>query len=480
MLRSWTSGPLAAIALSVAMAGPALAAPALDRTQVPGPGPVRPFQFPDWEEHKLSNGLPVLIVVRHDHPLVSLQYVIRGGADTDPLGKSGLARLAAAVWTKGTEALTATAIDDTFEFYGASLVASARRQATELDLSTPSEHFGTLLPLLADIVLHPALPESQVAQQREQEVTELQQSEEKVGELADRALMDRLFPGHPYSQMIDGSRKSVGGLTRADVAAFFKSQLVPANATLIVAGDVTPKTLLPQLEKLFGTVPAGKAPVVTVAAPKALGKTTITVIDKPGAVQSALRVATLGLTPKDKDADAWEVANALLGGLFTSRLNLNLRETKGYTYGAGTRFSRWQQPGYIAARTSVDAKFTVPAVGEILKEIERIQREPVTTEELNKAKQYLIGTYANSYETANDIADAIADLKLLGLPVSYVRGYRDRIAKVTVADVLRVSKRFLDPQRLTVVVAGDAKQFDGLQAYGPVTQIKAEAVAAMP
>ncbi|MBC7544983.1 MAG: insulinase family protein [Candidatus Sericytochromatia bacterium] len=491
MTRSILPSVLAALFVCGAMTGPTLAATAkrspppaatkpLDRALVPGAGLIRPFLFPEWQETRLSNGLPVLIVTKHDNPVVSLQYVLRGGADTDPAGKSGRATLAAAVWTKGTAKQTSTAIDDMFEFYGASLSATASRNATEIALATPSEHFLTLLPLVADIALHPSLPEGEITRARDLAVTELRQSEDKVADLADRALMGTLFPGHPYGQMTQGAVKSVEAMTRTDLSGFFQNQLVPANAMLIVSGDVTPRTLLPQLEKLFGKTPAGKAPVVTVPTPNAVGAMSITVIDKPGAVQSALRVATLGLTAKDKDADAWEVADAMLGGLFTSRLNVNLRETKGYTYGAGTRFSRWSQPGYIQARTSVDAKYTVPAVGEILKEFARIRQEPVSAAELNKAKQYLIGTYANAYETVNDIGDEIATLKLLGLPGSYVREYRDRIAKVTAADVLRVSKRFLDPAHLTVIVAGDAKQTQGLQEFGKVTLVPAATLVAKP
>lgn len=466
--------------LAVLVAPLASAAANLDRTKVPGPAPVRPFPFPSWTEHRLSNGLPVIIVERHRNPVVSFRYILKGGADTDPVGKAGRAALAAELWTKGTAKHTAAQIDETAEFYGAVLRAGADRQSVELALNTASDHFGTLLPLVAEVAQGPTLPETEVAQARELAVTELKQAADKVGDLADRALMAQMFPNHPYGQMVRGSVASVGRLGRADLQAYFRDNLQPANAMIVVSGDVQPKALLAQLDRLFGQTKAGKAVATRVPATKPTTKMTITVIDKPGAVQSALRVAAPGLTARDKDVDAWEVANAILGGLFTSRLNANLREAKGYTYGAGSRYTKWQQPGYVAARTNVETQYTVPAVGEILKEFARMRQEPVSAAELAKAKAYLIGTYPGNFETAADVAEAVTSLKLLDLPVDTVRKYRERVNAVTVADVQRVSKRFLDPSRLTLVIAGDAKATGGLQAYGPVVTVKAETQIARP
>jgi zinc protease len=469
------------LALLALLAAPvASAAGSLDRTKVPGPAPVRPFQFPSWQEHRLSNGLPVIIVERHNNPVVSFRYILKGGANTDPAGKAGRASLAAELWTKGTAKHTADQIDETVEFYGAVMRAGADRHAVELALNTASEHFPTLLPLVAEVAQSPALAEAEVQQARDLAVTELKQAADKVGDLADRALVAELFPNHPYGQMVQGSVTSISQLGRADLQAFFAENLHPANAMIVVSGDVQPKALLGRLETLFGKAKPGKAVIAKVPTTKPAGKLTITVIDKPGAVQSALRVAAPGLTPKDKDADAWEVANAILGGLFTSRLNANLREAKGYTYGAGSRYTRWEQPGYVHARTNVETKYTVPAVGEILKEFDRMRKEPVSKEELAKAKAYLIGTFPGRFETAADMAEAVTSLKLLNLPVDDIRQYRERVNAVTVADVQRVSKRFLDPDHLTLVVAGDSKATQGLQAYGPVVTVKAETQIAKP
>jgi zinc protease len=460
-------------------AKPAAATP-LDRNKVPAPAAVRPFQFPNWQEHRLSNGLPVVIVERHANPVVSFRYLLKGGANTDPAGKAGRASLATDLWTKGTAGKTSTEIDETVEFYGAALQAGADRQYAELALNTASEHFNTLLPLVAEVALHPALPESEFVQARARAVTDLQQAADKVGDLADRALSAQMFANHPYGSMVQGSVATVGKLTSDDLAAFFKENLQPANAMIVVSGDVQPQALLGRLETLFGKTPAGKANPAKVPATKPTATLSITVIDKPGAVQSALRVAAPGLTPKDKDADAWEVANAILGGLFTSRLNANLREAKGYTYGAGSRYTSWEQPGYVAARTNVETKHTVPAVGEILKEFTRMRQEPVSKEELAKAKAYLIGTFPARFETAADIGEAVSSLKLMGLPVDQVRKYRERVNAVTVADVQRVSQRFLAPNRLTLIVAGDAKVTEGLKAFGPVVTIKVSAQIAKP
>jgi zinc protease len=469
------------VALLALLTAPlASAAGALDRTKVPAPAAVRPFQFPNWQEHRLSNGLPVIIVERHTNPVVSFRYILKGGANTDPAGKSGRAALAAELWTKGTPKHTAAQIDETVEFYGAYMRAGADRQATELAMNAASEHFNTLLPLVAEVITSPTLPEAEVQQARSLAVTELQQAADKVGDLADRALMAEMFPNHPYGQMVRGTVASVGKLTQSDLKAYFQENLHPANAMIVVSGDVQPKALLTKLDALFGKTKPGQAAKTQVPATKPTGKLSITVIDKPGAVQSALRVAAPGLTPKDKDADAWEVANALLGGLFTSRLNANLREAKGFTYGAGSMYTRWEQPGYIAARTNVETQHTVPAVGEILKEFDRMRKEPVSKEELAKAKAYLIGTFPGRFETAADVAEAVASLKLLNLPVDTIRKYRERVNAVTVADVQRVSKRFLDPNRLTMVIAGDAKATQGLQAYGPVVTVKAETQIAKP
>lgn len=464
---------LAASVAVLAGLAPAMPALAFDRTVVPAPGALRPFQFPDWQEYKLANGLPVILVENHRTPVVSCMLILKGGADTDPAGKSGRASLAASLWTKGTPTHTASQIDELVDRYGATLKASADRAETTLGLRTVSTHFDTLLPLFADVAMHPALPATEVTQAKELKLAALKQSADKVGDLARRALLQTLFPDHPYGELPQGSVAGVERIEQADLQAFFREQLVPANALLVVAGDFQPKALLQKLNALpIGKAPAGKAPAFTLPAAKP-AKAGVVLVDKPGAVQSALRIGTLGLTPKDPDYAAWTVANAMLGGLFTSRLNANLREDKGYTYGAGSSFTSWAQSGYITAATDVETPHTVASVAEVLKEFARLRNEPVAADELAKAKAYLIGTFPNDFGTAAQVGATVANLKLLGLPPSHVRGFRDRIAKVTGADVQRVAHRFLKPDHLTIVVAGDAQKLQALAQFGTMTVVSA-------
>jgi predicted Zn-dependent peptidase len=311
------------------------------------------------------------------------------------------------------------------------------------------------MSLLADVALRPTFPDAEFKRIKGDRVTSLLQEQDRGPAIADRAFAAIVFgEQHPYGQSTSGTSASVESITRDDVVAFWRTHFLPNNATLVIAGDITVEHAVRLATSAFGAWARGTVPVIASKRAPPAGNSTIYIVDKPGAPQSSFRIGSVGVARSTPDYFPLLVANTALGGSFTSRLNQNLRETKGYTYGAASNFLMRRDAGPFMARAEVVREKTDSALIEFLKEIRNI-RTPIPAAELAKTKRYLQLGYAERFETPGDIAAQVAGLVPYGLPITTLGNFNAGIGTVTAADVQRVATRYLDPAKLAIVITGD-------------------------
>jgi len=475
--------------LAVALAGQAAfldvsaaQAPAqqpLDRSAAPKPGPPPKLKLPAVEKRTLSNGLPVWIVELHEVPVVHASLVMKAGSGADPRSQFGIAHLTAEMLDEGAGARDALQIADGIDYLGASLSTSSTSDAAFVDLHVPVARLGDALPIMADVALRPTFPEKELQRVREELLTSIIQAQDDPDELIKFAFPRIVFgPQHRYGTMAFGTAASLKSFTVANLRQFHASHYVPPNATLIVTGDVTPASVVAQLESAFGAW-KGTAPALT-PVPQApqLTARKVYLIDKPGAAQSQIRIGWVGVPRSTPDFFALRVLNTVLGGAFTSRLNQNLREEHGYAYGAGSSFDMRGSAGPFYSAAAVQTDKTSEALREFFKELDAI-RTPIPAAELEKAKNYLALLLPRNFETTQSLAGSLAQLFVYNLPADYYATFTDRVRAVTPADAQRAAERNLQPDKFAVVVVGDLKAIEpGIRALnlGPVTIVTIEEV----
>jgi predicted Zn-dependent peptidase len=451
---------------AVLAASPLLAQP--DRSAPPKPGPVKPLKLPAVERLALTSGVGVLLVPMHEVPVVEVLLVVRAGATADPLGREGLARTTADMLDEGAGGRDALALADAIDFLGAQLGTEASWDASTVRLRVPVARLAEALPVMADVALRPDFPESELLRLRKEALTDLLQARDVPGRIASRALAQAVFgTAHRYGRPEGGDASSLKSLTVADLRAFHASRHVPAAATLVVVGDVT-RDVLPQLEKAFGAwrAAAAPAPAPSVPVPVALEARSVWLVDKPGAAQSAIRVGAVGPSWSVPGYAAAEVMNTLLGGSFTSRLNDNLREQHGYSYGAASRLLRYRTGGLFVAFSDVQTDKTAPALTEFVRELARI-RTPATAEEVERARNYAALGYASDFETTTQVARRVADRVVYDLPEGFFEEFVPKALATDGAGLAAAARSAVDPARVALVVVGDRKAVEGpLRALG--------------
>ena len=443
----------------------------VDRSKAPTLGPPPRVSLPPIVTRQLPNGLKLMIVEQHELPIADFVLVAGGGGTLDPASKGGVASLTSAMLTEGTTSRSALEIADQIAFLGVGLTASSNWDATTVSLHTPTAQLDSALALFSDVVLRPAFRTEDFERVRKTRLTSLIQLKDRPPAIADQAYAAVLYGTlHPYGHNLLGSEASVTGMSPADLQSFYRANFVPNNATLIIVGDVTPSQIEQKVSALFGTWQRGNVSSFKFGdAPKA-GATTVYLIDKPGAAQSSFRIGSIGVPRSTKDFFALNVMNTILGGMFTSRLMQNLRETHGYTYGAGSRFDMRQSAGPFTALAEVVAAKTDSGLIEFMKELNAI-RDTVPAVELNKAKRYLQLGLPSDFETTQQIAARLVPVVLYGLPLDYYNNYVSNIEKITQADVQRVARQYINPASLAIVIVGDRKSIEtGLKAVnaGPI------------
>lgn len=449
----------AVLSAALLLSGSYASAQPPDRSRPPASGPAPALQLPAIQKRQLSNGLPVWIVELHEVPVVQVNLVLRSGTANDPTGKYGIASLTAAMLTEGAGSRSSLEIADAVDFLGADLDVSSGIDATSVRLHAPVARLADALPVMADVALRPTFPKDELERQRQQRLTNLIQAKDDPGTIAALAFSRTLYgPTHRYGTATMGTTETIRAFTVDDLSTFYAATYRPDNATLLVVGDVTPERVVPLLESSFGSwkTPGAPTPAVklaTVAQPTAR---TVYLVDKPGAPQTQVRIGWIGVARSTPDFFPLQVLNTILGGAFSSRLNLNLREKHGYTYGAGSSFDMRATPGPFSASAGVQTDKTKESLQEFFNELNGILL-PVPAEELTRAKNYVAMRFPGGFETTGDISRRLEDVVTYGLPDDYFANYVQRIQAVTAADVQRVAKQYIDPSKLAVVVVGDAK-----------------------
>jgi zinc protease len=465
--------------LSLMLAATPAVAQQLDRSGPPDLGPPPRLNLPPIQQLELSNGLDVLLMEKHTVPLVQLNVLVRVGSAHDPVNKRGLASLTADMMDEGAGSRDALELADAIEFLGAQIRTRAGLHTTTLSLHTPISKFDAALPLLADILLRPTFPGDELERKRKSLLTSLLQAHDEPNAIASAAFNVALYgDDHPYGGTGFADEAAIRGFSVADLRQFHRSYFVPNNAAVIVVGDVTPDEIIPELEAAFGSWTQGQVPEVSWPAAPQVQRREVILVDKPGAPQSVIRIGRIGTDRHTEDYYDIQVMNTILGGSFTSRLNQNLREDKGYTYGAYSFFSFDILPGPFMAGAAVQTEVTDSALAEFFKELNGIL-QPVPEEEITGAKNYEAYSLPAQFESVARIAGNLAQLVVFGLPLDYFNHYVGEILAVNQRDVRRVAREYVAPERVKVVVVGDRASIEGgIRALdlGPVTVLSVDDV----
>jgi predicted Zn-dependent peptidase len=433
----------------------------IDRSVVPTLGPPPEVKLPPVTVRQLKNGLKLMIVERHQLPVADFVLTVPVGSAQDPANKGGVADLMAEMLTEGTTSRTSLQVDDQASFLGVSVNANSGWDATRVTLTTPTAQLDSALALFADVALRPAFPAADFDRRKQQRLTALLQVKDDGPEIADRVFPAIIFGmNHPYGRPSSGTEASVGGMTAGDVSQFYKTHFFPNGSTMVIVGDVQPDRIESRIDALFGGWRQGTAPAMTVPVPPARTEATaIYLIDKPDAPQSSFRIGSIGVARSTPDYFPIQVMNTTLGGSFTSRLNQNLRESKGYTYGAFSGFGMRKGKGPFVARAEVVAAKSDSALLEFMRELRAI-RDTVPSSELKKTKSYLELQLPSRFETTSDIAQAMTTVAEYGLPLDYYNHFVANIEAVSQSDVQRVARTYIDPGHIAVVIVGDRKSIE--------------------
>ena len=446
-------------AATTALASPGRETPdAPFRQLAPPPGPEPTFKPPRPKRFKLKNGLEVMLVEFHDLPLIDFNLMIKTGGAANPVDRAGLADLTAHMLDEGTKTRNALAIADQAALLGAQLSTGSTWDSSNVSLSTLSKNLDPALALFADVVVNPAFEPKEFERVRDNLLTAITRRKDSPPTVANLAFTRLLFGAkHPYGWPMAGVEASIKKLTPAELRAFYDKYYRPSNAALLVAGDTTEKALRSKLEAAFAKWRSKAATAPKLPAPEGASTATrIFLVDKADAPQSSIRVGLVGIERKSPDYFPVTVMNLILGGGFY-RLDLNLREGKGWTYGARSTVDSRRAPGPISAGGEFVALHTADSVAEILKELASMRDADVTDVELSRAKDQIIKSFPARFATRANVAAQLAELAVFGLPDSYITDYTKKIAAVTKDDVRRVARKYLDPNHLTIVVVGDRK-----------------------
>ena len=423
----------------------------------PTPGPPRRYEFPPFRDEVLPNGVRLLTAPVAKLPLVTLLVVIDAGSANEPAGKEGVASLTASALLEGTSRYDGAELAEKFERLGTSLESGADWDSAFLKMTVLSDKLPEAVTLLGEVLRDPVFPEREVERLKAERLAEILQLQSEPRGLADEKFSEFLYsPDSRYSKPDDGSANSVSSLTPADVEHFFRSRYSLGVTTAVLSGDVASDGAKDIVMGAFRGWPRGTDAKQHVVAAARTTEKSAHVVNKPEAPQSELRVGHVGLPRKHPDFFATLVMNAVLGGLFGSRINLNLREVHGYTYGASSYFDWRRGPGPFVISTAVESEVTTLALREIFNEIDRIRSEQISDQELSLATDYLEGVFPIRYETTSAIASALGTLAIYDLPPDYYNSYRRNIHNITAEKVLTAARLHLHPEQLQTVIVGDA------------------------
>jgi zinc protease len=441
----------------------------IDRTKQPGPAPVPSFRPPLPQRLRLSNGLDLLVIEKHEVPVVACALYFPGGAVADPGDRPGLVAFSGRLLIEGTKTRSSTQIADESEFIAARPNVGTDRENIIVSSDALTKHWERALDIMADVVRNPTFPENEVERVRKERLTDLRRIKDDANAIADRVEIGLLYgrqtpQGHPIS----GWEESVAAMGLGELVEAHAKAMLYNRPTFMAVGDFDAQTLARQLEGAFSGWQAANVPEIPEQAWPQPAGIRLYLVDKPGAAQSVIRAGHLTLPRPNDDYFPMVVMNMAFGGQFTARLNMNLREDKGYSYGYRSRFDWRKRRSNFSAGGSVQTAVTRESVIETLKEYEDLHdRRPITQEEFEKAKLGLIRGYPPTFETPSQVLRRLIDVVHFELPDDYFTSQVERLEAVTLDDVRRVAADHIHPQDLTVLVVGDLKVIEpGLRELG--------------
>lgn len=480
MKRKHTLVALALLALAPLAAPPGAGAaaqqaavPKAGKATPPPPAPAPRIQFPAFLQRELPNGLRLVVIEQHETPSASIQLLLPAGRVYAPAGKAGLAGATASLLREGTAKRSSQQIAETIDSIGGALNTFASTESGIASVQVTSDQLDLGLELLADVILNPTFPAEEIERWRSQALGGLQIDLTDPSYLATVAFERALFADHPYGQPAEGTPESVQGFTREDLVAFHKRQYVPNQAILAIVGDVRPDDAFARAERHFGGWKKGEEARIPPVKPAARERPEIVVVDKPDAVQTEIRAGHVGIAYTDSDHFAAQVYDSVLGGSSSARLFDEVRRKRGLAYGASSSFMMMTQPGYFRLSTSTKTESTVEALGVMLDVVRGLEKGPVPAEELTARKTYITGAFPLEIETPEGIASQVLEAMKYGYGKEFLESYRERISAVTAEDVRKFADRRIEPDRVLVVLVGNAKAFaaDLEKKYGKVRTI---------
>ncbi len=430
------------------------------RNTIPGAGPTPVVKLPMAKRFRLQNGLTVLLVESHRLPIVASTLVLRSGSAQDPQDLPGLSGYTASMLDEGTQKRDALTIANELHGLGASLTTASSIDGSTIACRSLKQTSGATISLLSDVALHPAFPAKDIERLRGERSTALLQQRDSPNQTASRIMWSCLYgPSHPYGHITLGTADAIKKISRDDMIKFYQAYYTPQNAALVLVGDLSESEAKKLANDALGSWSG--PPTETPRPPQGtMVSSRVVIVDKPGMPQTALRVVQLGLMRSDPDFERMDLANTILGGLFSSRINMNLREAHGYTYGAFSALSENRGQGPFLIGTSVRTDVTGASIDEILKEVHGMVDKPVTDDELRMAKESTIRTLPAAFQTTGGTAGTIATLYLYDLSPDYYQTLPGRIALITAPDVQAVAKKYLAPDRMLVIAVGDRSKIE--------------------
>ncbi|HET9942362.1 MAG TPA: pitrilysin family protein [Terriglobia bacterium] len=461
---------LAIVLAAFALSGfAALSQQGLDRTKIPTPGRAPALRVPSWTKTTLANGSELIVSEKHDLPLVAVTITFLGGTyQAETASRRGVASMTAAMLSEGTKTRDGEALSSALQLLGTSINVNVGGESGSIGFQSTTARFAPTLDILADMLVNPAFPADALERLRAQRLVALTQAKDQPASIASRVFPRILYGAvHPYGQNV--TEESLKAITRDDVVEFHTSYFQPGRALVTVVGDVSPSSVKASVEKALASWPwGGEKPSFVYPSLPGGHKPTIFLVDKPGAAQSTFAIGNPGPPRSTTDYYALQVMNTMLGGMFQSRLNANIREEKGYSYAVSSSFAYGKGPGAFRTGGDIVSASSDAALTEFMKELRGIRgSRPITDQELATAKESLIQRLPGTFASVQSVNSAIVSLWTQGLPDNYYQQYAQKISEVRREDVLRVAKQYIDMDHLAIVIVGDRASIEGpLKATG--------------
>lgn len=435
-----------------------------DRSKVPDLPPPPKLTLPEIQEFELSNGLQIFLMEKHEVPLVQMNVIINAGVVNDPESKTGLASITMDMLDEGAGSMNSLELADAIDYLGAEINTSAGLHTSTVSLHTPLSKFDEALNLMSEIILSPTFPQNELDRIKKERLTTILQQHDQPNSIASALFNKTLFgEDNPYGKSNIGTEETIQSFTPEDLQKFYDENFNVDNSFAVVVGDVQKEGLKTKLEEALGNWRKGNSGEPELQETKQVAKRKVYLVDKPGSAQSVVLIGRLGVERLTADYFPLQVMNTILGGSFTSRLNQNLREEHGYTYGARSYFGFRPVPGPFLAYASVQTEITDSALIQFFNELEGIL-EPVPAEELTRAKNYIALKFPGNFQTVEEVASQLEEVVVYDLPENYFTNYVNKILGVTEADVKRVAEKYIDPEKSIVVIVGDRTKIeDGIR-----------------